>query len=165
MAKCRRFDSSLTSGDTSEFTFHLQHDAGYLPDVLKDYKRLIDKYSMMMQTCCQPWGMVNGAGKLGGVFFVGDVEFGHEGVFYAWLWDPKVYTSTTHRFMDGYLCHVAESNRLDRMVCRTPDERLLELLERLGFKLEGRFARGYRCGGRSSVLYQARRLFNFGGVV
>ena len=164
MASCRRFDPALTSPDTVEFTFRLQNEKNFIPDVLRDYGRMMDEYSRTMGSCCQPFAMVDCQNKLGGVFFINDVSPGHEAAFYLWIWNPKCYSAGTHRFMGDYIDHCAESNGLSRLVSRTPDDkRLGRLLERLGFKLEGRFKFGYKSGGKLSCLYQYRRLFS-GGV-
>ena len=162
MAHARRFDAGLTSDDTREFTFHLQNDKWFLPDILKDYKRMMEEYQNTMARCCSPFALVGNDNKLGGVFFLSDVIPGHEATLYIWIWG-KCYTATTHRFMLGYIEHYAEEYQLARVVCRTPDDkRLGRLLERLFFKLEGRFRSGYKSGGKCSTLFQYRRLF--GGV-
>ena len=159
MASCRKFDSGLMSDDTREFTFRLKSEKLYLPDVYQGYDRMIEKYNEVMGQC-QPWAMVNSKNKLGGVFFTVVTESGHCGEFFVWIWDKTCYSPATHRFMLDYIEYCAESNRLDRIVCRTPDDKCLgRLLERLYFKLEGRFKGGYKCGGRLYTLYQFRRLF------
>jgi hypothetical protein len=128
-----------------------------------DMKRMLEEYQFMMGRCCQPFALVDSQNQIGGVFFMSDVVPGHEATFYAWLWG-KVYTATTHEFMNGYIEHYAEENQLARVVCRTPDERLGQLLEHLGFKMEARAKHGYKAGGKLMTLYSHRRLFNFGGV-
>jgi RimJ/RimL family protein N-acetyltransferase len=163
MPQCRRLDTAVTSSDFSEFSYRLLNEKNYLPDVLHDLPRMMSEYARVMGSCCQPFALVDGKNKMGGVFFISDIEPGHQATFYAWLWG-RVYSATTNRFMMGYIEHYAEEYQLSRVVCRTPDERLGAMLERLGFKLEGRFAKGYRSGGKSMCLYQHRRLFRFGGV-
>ena len=164
MATCRRFDPSLTGSDTKELTFRLMNVPGFLPDVLHDYKRMMLEYQHMMETCCQPFAMVCPDNKMGGAFFLGDVSPGHEGTLFVWIWDPRCYTATTRKFLDGYVEHFAEDMALARMVCRTPDDgKLGRLLERMGFKLEGRFRNGWKGGGRLSPLYQYRKLFRVVG--
>lgn len=159
MATIRRLDTNPASKDSSEFTFRLQSEPLYIPDIYRDYSRMLGKYQQMMCECIQPWCLV-ADGKLGGVFFTGDVVPGHEAVFYIWMWNPKCYTATTKEFINGYIEHCAENYGLDRIVCRTPDDKGLgRLLERLGFKLEGRFSRGFKFGGKAINLYQFRRLF------
>ena len=158
MSSVRRYDTSLTSDDTREFTYHLMNDKFFLPDVLKDYPRMMSEYQHQMSMCAQPFGLVGNDNKLGGVFFISELVPGHEGTFFCWIWG-KVYTSTTHTFMLEYIEHYAEEYGLARVVCRTPDERLGRLLERLFFKLEGRFKNGWKSGGKTSSLYQYRRLF------
>jgi len=136
------------------------NDKWYLPDILKDYPRMMERYAKTMGECCQPFGLVNSNNKLGGVFFMSDITPEHEGVFYCWLWDKSCYTPTTHRFMLGYIEHLVEEFGLCRVVCRTPDEQGLgRLLERLFFKLEGRFRSGYKHGGRLYTMFCYRRLF------
>lgn len=160
MATIRRLDAGLASKDTAEFTFRLINEKNYLPDIYKDYERMLGKYQSVMSECCQPWGFCNHKNQLGGVMFVSDVVPCHEGVLYIWMWDKSCYTATTHRFMMDYIEHCVMSNQLDRMVCRTPDDKGLgRLLERLKFKLEARMKCGYRSGGRSQVLFQYRKLF------
>jgi hypothetical protein len=154
----------LVGGDFKEFSYRLMNEKNYLPDVLKDYKRLVDEYQFMMGRCCQPFALVDGKNQIGGVFFMSDVVPGHEATFYCWIWNPKCYTATTNKFMFGYIEHYAEENQLARVVCRTPDEKLGRLLECLGFKMESRAARGFKSGGKFLNLYSYRRLFNFGGV-
>jgi hypothetical protein len=159
MASCRRFDSALASQDTKELTFHLMNDKFYLPDIYRDYARMLGKYQQVMAECRQPFSLVNGDNKLGGVFFMSDIVLNHEGVFYCWIWDKSCYTPTTARFMGEYITHFAEECLLGRVVCRTPDDKGLgRMLERLGFKLEGRFARGFRHGGKSWTMFQYRIL-------
>jgi RimJ/RimL family protein N-acetyltransferase len=134
--------------------------SNYLPDVYHDYEKMLGKYQSVMSECCQPWGLVNRNNQLGGVLFISDVVPGHEGVLYIFLWDKSCYTATTHRFMLDYIEHCVMSNQLDRLVCRTPDDKGLgRLLERLHFKLEARMKSGFKGGGRSQVLFQFRRLF------
>ena len=166
MAHARRFDASLVSPDTKEFTFHLQHEKNFLPDVLLDYPRMMEEYQNTMARCCQPFALVGNDNKMGGVFFLSDIVPEHQAVLYIWIWG-KCYTATTHRFMLGYIEHYAEEYQLARVVCRTPDDkRLGRLLERLFFKLESRGAKGYKSGGRLMTLFGYRRLFNYaGGVV
>lgn len=159
MASIRRLDFSLASQDTSDFTFALLNTPGFVPDVYSDLARLIEKYQVVMASCCQPWGVVNKKNKLGMVFFVGDIVPEHEGVLYIWCWDKACYTHSVHRFVRDYIEACMEGNALVRLVCRTPDEKGLgRLLESLGMKLEGRFSRGYRAGGRSLNMYQYRIL-------
>jgi RimJ/RimL family protein N-acetyltransferase len=159
MASIRRLDTNPASADTAEFTFRLQNEKFYLPDIYKDYQRMLGKYQQMMCECIQPWCLV-ADNKLGGVFFTSDVVPGHEAVFYIWIWAKGCYTATTKEFINGYIEHCAENYGLDRIVCRTPDDKGLgRLLERLGFKLEGRFRAGYKHGGKLYTLYQFRRLF------
>lgn len=161
MAICRRYDSSLTGSDFKEFSFRLMSEKNYIPDVYHDYQRLLDKYNSVMKECCQPWAMVDGAGKLGGVFYISDIVPGHEGVLYLWLWNPRCYTATTKQFLGEYLEYAARSYELNRLVCRTPDDRGLgRLLDRLGFKLEGRFRNAWKSGGRLSTLFQYRVLYS-----
>ena len=161
MSNVRRYDTSLVGGDFKEFSYRLMNEKNYLPDVLKDYTRLVEEYQFMMGRCCQPFALVDGKNQIGGVFFISDVVPGHEGTFFCWIWG-KVYTSTTHTFMLEYIEHYAEEYQLARVVCRTPDERLGRLLERLFFKLESRAKNGYKAGGKLMTLYGYRRLF--GGV-
>jgi RimJ/RimL family protein N-acetyltransferase len=123
---------------------------------------MIEEYQFMMGRCCQPFALVDNQNQIGGVFFMSDVVPGHEGVFYIWCWG-KIYSATTHKFLCGYIEHYAEENGLARVVCRTPDERLGRLLERLGFKLESRQKYGFKAGGKLMTLYGYRRLFS-GGV-
>ena len=159
MGTIRRLDTAPLSDDTGAFTYALLHHPGFVPDIYNDLARLVPKYEQVMCSCCQPWGVVNGKGKLGAVFFVGDVVPDHEGVFYFWCWDKLCYSHSVHRFVRDYIEACMTENGLVRMVCRTPDEKGLgRLLEHLGFKLEGRFARGFKSGGRSSNLYQYRIL-------
>jgi RimJ/RimL family protein N-acetyltransferase len=138
------------------------NDKLFLPDILKDYPRMMSEYQHQMSICSQPFGLVGNDNKLGGVFFVSDVVFGHEATFYCWVWERGVITPTTLPFVNGYIEHYAEENQLSRVVCRTPDPRLGALLERLSFKLEGRFKNGYKSGGRLVTLFQFRRLFSGG---
>lgn len=163
MSNCRRYDTSLVGGDFKEFSYRLMNEKNYLPDVLKDYKRLVDEYQFMMGRCCQPFALVDGKNLMGGVFFMSDIVPGHEGVLYIFIWNPKVYTATTNRFMYGYIEHYAEENQLARVVCRTPDEKLGRLLEKLSFRMESRAKHGYKAGGKLMTLYAYRRLFS-GGV-
>lgn len=157
MATIRRLDTSMTSQDTSDFTFSLLHHAGFVPDVYSDLPRLLEKYQQTMESCCQPWCVVNKKGKLGAVFFVGDIIQDHEGVFYLWCWDKSCYTHNVHRFIGEYIDACMTENGLVRVVSRTPDDKVLgRVLERLGFKLEGRLARAWKSGGRLSVLFQYR---------
>ena len=159
MATIRRLDTNPASADTAEFTFRLQSERFYLPDIYKDYQRMLEKYQQMMCECIQPWCLVHD-GKLGGVFFTSDVVPGHEAVFYIWMWNPKCYTATTKEFIAGYIEHCAENYELDRIVCRTPDDKGLgRLLERLGFKLEARCKNAWKSNGILATLYQYRRLF------
>lgn len=160
MASIRRYDPAPTGSDFREFSYRLLNTPGFLPDIYHDIERLLAKHSQAMAECCQPMAMVDQAGRLGGVFWVGDIEYAHQACLYAWLWSPAVYTATTARAMAEYLTDCAASNQLDRIVCRTPDDRRLgRLLERLGFKLEGRFSRAWKAGGRLQTLYQYRLIF------
>ena len=159
MSLIRRLDTQLGSQDTSDFTYALMKFPGFVPDVYHDLPRLLDKYQKTMAECCQPWCVLNKKGKLGAVFFIGDVVPDHEGVFYLWCWDRCCYTHSVHRFVREYLEACMTENGLIRLVARTHDDKGLgRLLERLGFKLEGRFSRAWRSGGRSSNLYQYRIL-------
>lgn len=158
MASVRRLDPQLASQDTADFTFALMNRKDFVPDVYRDLPRLLEKYQNVMSECCQPYGVVNGKNKLGCVFFVGDIEPEHQGCFYFWCWDKGCYTPSVHRFVLEYLEACMTENGLIRLVCRTPDEKGLgRLLEHLGFKLEGRFARGFKSGGRPLNMYQYRR--------
>lgn len=160
MASIRRLDTNPASADTAEFTFRLQNSPLYIPDIYRDYSRMLSKYQQMMCECIQPWCLVHD-NKLGGVFFVSEVEPGHQGTLFFWMWNPKCYTATTKEFINGYIEHCAENYELDRIVCRTPDDRGLgRMLERLGFRLEGRFRAGYKHGGKLFTLFQFRRLFS-----
>jgi hypothetical protein len=167
MASCRRFDASLVSADAKEFTFRLQNEPNFLPDVYKNYKRMLEEYQFMMGRCCQPFALVDNDNKIAGVFFISDVVPGHEATFYAWAWG-KWCTKSTWRFVLEYIEHYAEEYQLARVVCRTPDDKGLgRLLEHMFFKLEARMKNGYKSGGKLSCLYQYRRLFgnnSHGGV-
>jgi len=165
MSNCRRLDTSLVGEDFKEFSYRLMSGKNYLPDVLKEYKCMLGAYTQTMARCCQPFALVGPDNKMGGVFFMSDVAPEHEANFFIWMWNPKCYTATTNKFMYGYIEHYAEENLLARVVCRTPDdEKLGQLLEKLGFKLEGRFSQGYKSGGKLSTLFQYRRKFRFGGA-
>jgi len=165
MSHARRYDSSLVGDDFKEFSYRLLNEKNYLPDVLNDLPRMMEAYTQTMARCCQPFALVGPDNKMGGVFFVSDVIPEHEANFFLWCWDKKCYTATTNKFMYGYIEHYAEENLLARVVCRTPDDKGLgRLLEKLGFKLEGRFSQGYKSGGKLSTLFQYRRKFRFGGV-
>jgi len=158
MGTVRHLDVSIQSDDFREFSYQLLNRKDFLPDVYHDLPRLLDKYQVVMSGACQPYGVVNCKGKLGAVFFVGDVVPDHEGTFYLWCWDKTCYGHSVHRFVRDYIEACMTENGLIRMVCRTPDDKGLgHLLEHLGLKLEGRFARGWKSGGRSSVLFQFRR--------
>lgn len=160
MASIRKLDCSLTSGDCREFTYHLLNDALYLPDILRNYPQMIEKYAKTMSECLQPWALVGKQNQLGGVVFMSDVVPGHEAVFYCWIWDGSCYTSTTRRFMDEYVAHCAEEFGIHRVVARTPDDKKLgKLLDKMGFRLEGRFRGGFKHGGRLVPLFQFRKLF------
>lgn len=160
MASLRKFDPALTGSDFCEFSFQLKKNPGFLPDIYSDLSRMLAKYEQAMSDCCQPWAMLDSRGKLGGVFWVGDIEIAHQACLYIWIWSPACYTATTCRAMAGYISECAKSNQLDRLVCRTWDDlRLGRLLERLGFRLEGRFSRGYKSGGQARTLYQYRKIF------
>ena len=162
MSSCRRFDTALTSPDFREFSFRLLNEKNYLPDVLRDMKRLVEEYQFMMGRCCQSFALVDNQNQLAGVFWMSEVVPGHEGTVFIWIWG-KCYTATTHRFMLEYIEHYAEEYGLARVVCRTPDDKKLgKLLERLYFKLESRQKFGFKAGGKLMTLYGYRRLF--GGV-
>jgi len=160
MSSLRRFDPALTGSDFREFSYRLMSVPGFLPDIYKDMSRMLAKYNSVMAECCQPWALVDGHNQIGGVFFVSDIEPSHQGQFYCWIWKPGCYTVSTHGAMESYLSDCAMSNQLDRISCRTWDDKHLgRLLERLGFKLEGRFSRAWKSAGRLSNLYCYRRLF------
>jgi hypothetical protein len=136
------------------------NDHNYLPDVLKDYKCMLEAYTQTMAGCCQPFALVGPDNKMGGVFFINGVVPGHTADFYLWLWNPKCYTATTNKFLTGYIEHYAETDNLARIVCRTPDDKGLgRLLEKLYFKLESRAKNGWKAGGRLQTLFSYRRLF------
>jgi hypothetical protein len=165
MANCRMLDTSVTGADFRELSYHLMHDANFLPDVLRDYKCMTGAYISAVECCHQPFALVNGDNKMGGAFFITSIIPGHEATLLCWVWDRKAYTSTTHRIMNDYIGACADEYQLSRLVSRTPDDKKLgKLLEHLGFKLEGRFRSGYKSGGKLQTLFQYRRLFNYGGV-
>jgi RimJ/RimL family protein N-acetyltransferase len=164
MANIRQYDTSLTGPDCRELTYRLMNEKNFLPDIYHDYPIMIAEYSRRMSECCQPFALVDGKNQLGGMFFISDIVPGHEATFYVWVWNPKCYTATTSRFMAEYIEHYAEEYGLSRVVCRTPDDKKCgRMLEKLFFKLEGRFRNGWKGGGRLSTLFCYRRLFS-GGV-
>ena len=166
MSHCRRFDPALTGEDTKEFTFKILNSPGFLPDVLRDYPRLMAEYQHAMNTCCQPFAMVGPDNKMGGVFFLSNVVPGHEGQLFLWIWNPKCYTATTRKFLEGYIEHFAEEMGLARVYCRTPDDKKKgRLLEKMGWKLESRAKSGWKSGGVLSTLFGYRKLFRITGGV
>lgn len=165
MSSIRRFDGALASPDTREFTFQLLNKKNFIPDVYRDYSRLMDEYAHIMSVCCQPYAMVTPDNKLGGVFYISDVVPGHEAVLYVWIWEKKSYSATTARFLREYVESAAEESDLVRLVCRTPDDQKCgHMLEKMGFKLESRCKNGYKSGGRFSTLFGYRKLFRSGGA-
>jgi len=123
MASVRRYDASLVGGDFKEFSYRLQSEKNFLPDVLMDMKRMLEEYQFMMGRCCQPFALVGPDNKIGGVFFISDVVPGHEATFFCWQWLKGVITPATLRFINEYIEHYAEENGLARVVCRTPDDK------------------------------------------
>ena len=159
MSHSRYLDTSLTGSDLREFSFNLMNKPMFLPDILRDVKRVMEVASATFDVSCQPYALVDNSGKLGGVFYISDVVPEHEGVLYCWVWNRGVITPTTLRFVKEYIDSVAEEFILCRVVARTPDKKLCRLLRALGLKEEGRFKLGYRSGGRSHTLFQMRKLY------
>ena len=157
MATIRALDTSLAGSDLRELSFRLLNTPLYVPDVLRDTKRIMETATKVFSTCLQPFALVDKANKLGGAFFVSDIIPEHEATFYQWVWGD-VITPTTLPFMRGYIEECAGEYGLARVVARTPCVKCGHLLEHLGFKMEGRFARGYKSGGRLHTLYQFRNL-------
>lgn len=160
MSHCRKFDTALANSDMREFSYRLLNEMNFLPDVLLDTKKVMETAPIVFSSSCQPFALVSGANKLGGVFYISDVIPGHDATFYIWVWDGKGITSKTLPFIREYIEAVAEEYGLCRVVARTPCKKLCHLLEHLEFVLEGRFKNGFKSRGKLSVLFQMRRLFN-----
>ena len=159
MASCRLLDTALTSKDILEFSFRLINEKLYLPDVIRDVKRVMEVATDTFNKSCQPFALVNSKNELGGAFFLSDIVPGHEAVFYLWCWDGRCVTATTLPFIREYIDANAEEYGLGRVTARTPCRKLCHLLNHLGLREEGRFSKGYRHGGKSVNLYQLRKLY------
>ena len=159
MSHCRMLDASLVGGDMREFSFRLLNEKNFIPDILRDTKKVMETAEFVFRSSCQPFALVDGQNKLGGVFYISDVIPGHEATFYIWVWNGKAITSKTLPFIREYIEATADEYGLYRVVARTPCKKCCHLLEHLGFLLEGRFKNGYKSNGRLCVLFQLRRLF------
>jgi hypothetical protein len=159
MSECRILDTNLSGADLREFSYRLLNEPNYIPDVLHSVKQVMEAARETFSVCQQPYALVNGTNKIGGVFFVSNVVPEHEAVFYVWCWDGKCISSKTMRFLKDYIRATADEYLLCRMVARTPDKKLGHLLEHLSFKEEARQKWGWKSGGRLSTLYQYRILF------
>ena len=156
----RPLDTDLMSPDMKEWTFRLRTEPMFLPDVYRDVRRMTDAILLVFSNPLTqtPQAIVQPDGRLCGVFYVGDIVPEHEATFYLWSWDGAV-TPDTARAMTDYIDVSAKSYALRRITCRTPDERLGAVLERLlGFSQEGRFKFGFRWSGKLMTLYQYRIL-------
>jgi hypothetical protein len=160
MSHTRMFDTALANSDMRELSFRLLNEANYLPDVLMDTKKVMETATSVFCSSLQPFALVNDKNKLGGVFYIGDVIPGHDATFYIWVWDGKCITSKTLPFIREYIEASSEEYGLCRVVARTPCKKLCHLLEHCGFKMEGRFASGYKSRGKLMTLFQLRVLFN-----
>ena len=156
--KVKRLDTSLVGGDFRELSYQLLHKPNYLPDCLKDIKVFTDMFSHMVNVSGQFMGVYDGD-KLGGFWFLGDIVPGHEATFFAWFWDKSCYTPLVVRTIRSYIRDYVSEFGLVRIVARTPDDRVYSrVLEQIGFKLEGRFAHGFRSFGKTTTLFQYRIL-------
>jgi hypothetical protein len=153
-------DTNLLSPDMREFTYHLLNDKLFLPDIFKDMKRVMEMAPAVFASACQPFAIVGGDNKIGGVFYITDVIPGHEANLYIWVWNGKVVTSKTLPFIREYIEATAEEYGLCRLVARTPCKKLCHLLKHLGLTEEARLKFGFKSGGRLMTLFQFRRLFS-----
>lgn len=153
-------DISVTSEEIKEWHYRLLKEPLFVPDVYRDDKRLLDAivFTFANPTTQMPMAIVHPDGRLGGVFYVGDVVPEHEGTLYLWSWG-KCITHSVVRDMKEYIKACADSCALRRLTARTPCEELGRVYELLGAKLEGRFARAYKSGGDCKVLFQYRWIF------
>ena len=159
MATIKRLDATLTGSDVKEFTYRIIHTPGYLPDCLCDVKSVTDIFIRMVNTAPDIVGVYDGAGKLGGVFFLGDIVPGHEATLFSWFWG-KCFTPDTAREIKEYIDENAGVLGLARVEARTADDKKHgKLLELLGLKLEGRFKNAYKSGGKCRALFQYRKLY------
>jgi hypothetical protein len=158
MSETRLFDTKLTSQDVKEWTFQLMNRENFLPDCYRDYRSLIkiigEKFSFEPRAVA----VVQPDGHLGGMYFMGDIFPGHEGMLYMWVWGG--WTPSMARQADTYVRFMADNYSLARVTAKTPCDKLGRILSKeLSFTEEGRFKKGFMGDGKFKTLRQYRRLF------
>jgi RimJ/RimL family protein N-acetyltransferase len=141
-----------------EFSYRLTNEPLFLPDILNDVKRVMEVAQATFSTC-QPYALVDGKNELGGVFFINDIEPGHQANVYTWVWGKGCVTPTTLRFMRECLDTAAEEYGLVRITARAACKKACDLFKSLGLKEEARMKCGYKSGGKFHTLYIWRKLY------
>ena len=74
------------------------------------------------------------------------------------IWDKGIWGPTLYRELKDRVESLIKEFRLKRLAIQTPDEYMVKMLKRFGFKTEGRFNSAFKWDGKSYTLHCMRRI-------
>ena len=157
MSEIHKLDTDLASEDISTLVFHLVNDKLFLPDLMRDYKILIDSLSSAFEVWPKPFGIYDNE-KLVGCVLMTDIVPEHQARLLVWLWAKSAATAKTIRWLKDYLDYMKNQYALKRIMAQSSCKKLSRILRMLGFADEGRFRYGMKWGGKLHTLVQFRRI-------
>jgi len=157
MPVIKKLDAALAGDDMRAFTFQLMNRPLFLPDIYRHYQTLTQKITELLKTSPELWGFYAGP-ELVAVAGVMNIQQSHDARFLFWAWDKRALTRDSVKWLGEYLDWIMDCFQLSRVTVQTPCENLARLCRLLGFKTEGRFARGFKHGGKLYTLLQLRKL-------
>jgi len=121
----------------------------YAP-LLKTLKRIVEEpLSVLM-------GAYNDADELRGVFGVINIVPETDARFVLWTWGKPALTHRLVRDCRDLITYVKATYGLRRVTAQAASEKQSQVLQLIGFKVEGRFRSGYKHKGQFQNLFQLR---------
>lgn len=74
------------------------------------------------------------------------------------IWDKSIWGPTLYRELKDKIDLLMNEFRLHRVSIQTPDESMLKMLKRFGFRVEGRFRDAFRWNGAKYTLHCLRKI-------
>ena len=158
MSEIHKLNTDLASEDISTLVFHLVNDKLFLPDLMRDYKILIDSLSGAFELWPKPFGIYDNE-KLVGVVMMTDIVPEHQARLLVWMWGKRAATNKTIRWLNDYIDYMKNQYALKRIMAQSSCKKLNRILDMLGFAQEGRFRHAMKWGGKLYTLVQYRRIF------
>jgi hypothetical protein len=153
----KQLDKNLAGEDMKVFAFKLLNEPLFVPDSIRDYAPLLKTLKRVVEEPLSVlMGAYNDADELRGVFGVINIVPETDARFVLWTWGKPALTHHLVRDCRDLITYVKGTYELRRVTALAASEKQSQVLQLIGFKVEGRFRSGYKHKGQYHNLFQLR---------